>query len=188
LLISESAPQTKLTSSCHTHLSPFLFGYQLEFGLFPYLPGGPTLITPLILAVHCLLASERLPHHFHYHLPLADAALKLLLESPAGSWLTVIAVDNAVADGTKVLGEDELDCELAIGPEEIVAAAMLSLWMSDQVAAVSIARTAFQYARGWIKASCMLIIQLTPDAIWPGTWHNARGDGWHGDRDARRIC
>lgn len=123
--------------------------------------------------MHCLLASERLPGLFHYHAPLADAALRLLLESPAGSWRTIDNVQEAVAEGSLILGEDALDPELGIGPEEIVAAAMLSLWMSERDAAPGFARMAFRYARGWIKVSHPPLLALISVIVWSTKSYNS---------------
>jgi hypothetical protein len=57
----------------------------------------------------------------------------------------------AVAEGSLFLGEDDIDPEMGIGPEEIVATAMLSLWMSEKNDSSAFARMAFRYARGWIR-------------------------------------
>lgn len=94
-----------------------------------------------------------MPELFHYHASLAEAVKKLLMESPAGSWRSIDNVQEALVEGSLILGEDEIDPELGIGPEEIVAAAMLSLWMSDKALGAEFAATAFRYARGWIKVS-----------------------------------
>lgn len=63
----------------------------------------------------------------------------------------------AVAEGSLFLGEDDIDPEMGIGPEEIVATAMLSLWMSEKDDSAAFARMAFRYARGWIRVSTLTI-------------------------------
>lgn len=93
---------------------------------------------------------------FKYHQSIADWVRKLLLESPAESWQTIPTAEEAATD-VHVVGddgsEDRLDPELAIGPEEIVAAAILSMWISERDKACEIASVAFKWARGWIKVS-----------------------------------
>jgi hypothetical protein len=138
-----------LTFSSHQNLGPMLWGYRLEFGRFPYLPGGPTTMTPLILAVMCLLGSERLAQFTYYRGALYGAVKTLLLESPAESWQRLSTAVNKNPDG--INGEDELDPELGIGPEEIVAAAVLSMWIAGKNDAMWIADVAFKWARGWIR-------------------------------------
>lgn len=140
-----------------------MYGYQLEFGRFPYLAAGPTTITPLILAVLCLLGSERLAHLSYYRGALYGAVKTLLLESPAESWQRLGTAVNKNPDG--INGEDELDPELGIGPEEIVGAAMLSMWIGGRNDAMWIADVAFKWARGWIRVSACLIV-LIPAAVW----------------------
>ena len=66
-------------------------------------------------------------------------------------------VQNMIELGNLVLGEDEIERELGIGPEEIVATAMLSLWISERGFAVELGRTAFKWARGWINVSLLMI-------------------------------
>ncbi|EIW72567.1 hypothetical protein TREMEDRAFT_58737 [Tremella mesenterica DSM 1558] len=136
-----------LVAYFHANMSPLLFGYQLELGQFPYLPEGPRVITPLILGVMCLLASERIPKLFQYHTNLADEVKDLLLKSPAESWQDLASATKVIDDKD----EDQLDPELGIGPEEIVAACVLATWMSERPEAATIAASAFKWARGWIK-------------------------------------
>ena len=142
-------PMGSLCSSAisfHEHLSPSLFGYHLEFGHFPYLPDGPRTMTPFILAVLSLVSSERLSPFVNLHGPLRNEVTSLLLTSPAGSWQDLSTAKTL--DG----GEDALDPELGIGPEEIVAACILATFWSDSPGdGVVIASHAFRWARGWIK-------------------------------------
>lgn len=177
-----------LTSSFHHYLSRYLLGFQLQFKQFPFLSSGRGAITPFILAVECLLSSERIPKYYdRYHASLGDEVLKLLLENPAESWQsfevsmvnrfgtsrlapkrsgsmfqTTDALSAEVMDMAefKEISQEEmqrrqdpdwLDPELGIGPEEIVGAVVLSLFMSERQPAADIASSAFKWARGWVK-------------------------------------
>lgn len=113
-------------------------------------------MTPFILGVECLLASERVPHLSTYHSILADEVKELLMKSPAESWQSL----QDAAQDTDSQGDDRLDPELGIGPEEIVAACVLSIWMSERPEASTIATSAFNWARGWINI-------LTQDTVQP---------------------
>ncbi|ORX37401.1 hypothetical protein BD324DRAFT_626030 [Kockovaella imperatae] len=141
----------------HSAMSPFLFGYHLQLKAFPYLPEGPTHITPFILAVECLLASERIPNLYVYHDRLADAVLNMLMTSPAESWQTIQGsreIREAKAK-EQVLGKafdgdtTDWDAELGIGPEEIVAACTLATFIGQKEHARHIAQYAFMWVRGW---------------------------------------
>ncbi|WVF70291.1 hypothetical protein IAT40_005080 [Kwoniella sp. CBS 6097] len=132
----------------HSHISVFLYGYNLQFQKFPYI-GGPSVITPLLLAVLCLISSERFSSLHHYHPALAEEVSKLLSTSPAESWQTFEG-SSYTADFGDVDGDDPLDAEFGLGPEEIVAACVLATYMTEREEAVLIARSAFRWARGWI--------------------------------------
>ncbi|OCF37647.1 hypothetical protein I316_00774 [Kwoniella heveanensis BCC8398] len=132
----------------HSHISVFLYGYDLQFQRFPYI-GGPSVITPLLLAVLCLISSERFSTLHHYHPALAEEVSKLLSTSPAESWQTFEG-SSYTADFGDVDGDDPLDAEFGLGPEEIVAACVLATYMTEREEAVLIARSAFRWARGWI--------------------------------------
>lgn len=137
-------------SSFHELLSPLLFGYHLQFRHFPYLPDGPRTMTPFILAVLCVVSSERLIQFSELHTTLGKEVTHLLLTSPAESWQDISTSNLTAADD----GEDALDPELGIGPEEIVGACILATFWSDQPShGVVIASHAFRWARGWIKVS-----------------------------------
>ncbi|ORY34264.1 hypothetical protein BCR39DRAFT_517307 [Naematelia encephala] len=163
-----------LVNYFHERLSPLLFGYPLQFGAFPYLPGGPMYMTPFITGVLCLLASERIPQYHHLYGELNVEVTKLLLKSPAESWqdisvrerilLRATADSNEPQDASTLddigAGEpetgipqdaDHLDPELGIGPEEIVGACALATFKTDRQAAGVVATHAFRWARGWVK-------------------------------------
>ena len=145
--------------SFHSSLAPHLYGYHLQLRQFPYLPDGPKTITPFILAVECLLASERLPGLYAYHGPLVDDVLNMLLNSPAESWQTfqgsreTRAATQEQALGHAFVGEDDWDPELGIGPEEIVAACALATFIAQREQARHIAEYAFMWARGWASVN-----------------------------------
>lgn len=140
-------------ASFHSHLSPFLFGYRLQFRHFPYLPDGPKTMTPFILAVLCLASSERLPGYTHLRAKLETEVLDMIESSPAESWLTFASAKAVAIEPPAVkMGEDALDPELGIGPEEIVGASILAtFWSGSPGQCIHIARCAFRWARGWIK-------------------------------------
>lgn len=145
------SPRWTLTSfSFHTNMSPFLFGYQLEYHRFPYLSDGPPSITPFILGVLCSLSSTRLTAFRHYIAPLTSHVEDLLHHSPAESWqdISTSRLERNTDDT-----QDVLDPELGIGPEEIVAACILASFMRDDQIPhrLHIAECAFKWARGWIK-------------------------------------
>lgn len=133
-------------------MAPFMFGYRLELGKFPYLSEGPATMTPFILAVLCLLASERVTGLSHEHQKLADHVVDLLQNSPAESWQDFTSSRN---DGRLSDEDDILDPELGIGPEEIVGACILASYMGESHNAErsTIAAAAFKWARGWVKVS-----------------------------------
>lgn len=64
---------------------------------------------------------------------------------------TGAAVDDA---------DDELDPELGIGLEEIVAACCLAMFRTNTAAARLINRHAFRWARGWVKVSLVILIEI----------------------------
>ncbi|KAK4684348.1 hypothetical protein P7C73_g5834, partial [Tremellales sp. Uapishka_1] len=123
----------------HANVTPFLFGYELAFGKFPYHPQGPTAITPFILSVMCLVASERVKAFHPYRSVIGDAVTHYLKHSPA---------DSFAKPGDD---DDELDPETGIGPEEIVATCILAMFMDERKEARTIAGSAIKWATGWIK-------------------------------------
>ena len=140
--------------SFHARMAPHLFGYDLKLRRFPYLEDGPRSITPFILAVECVLASERVPELFNYHAALAEAVLTMLLTSPAESWQTIqgsraVAQDQLL--GHALDSEESWDPELGIGPEEIVAGCVLASFISQREEAQFISLRAFNWAKGWCQ-------------------------------------
>lgn len=141
------------------HLAPFLYGYCLKLGQFPYLPEGPSAITPFILGVICLIASDHLPRFTHFNLNLRAEITSLMISSPAESWQNFqeshqARLDAQAGQAEKTMqdtDEDALDPELGIGPEEIVAACVLATSLSDRRESLWMAQSAFKWARGWIK-------------------------------------
>lgn len=144
-------------------MSNFLYGYRLQFRKFPYLEGGPSTITPLILAVLCLISSERFAIHQHYRGPLIDEVQTLLGSSPAESWQTFEG-DQSKGFGD-IEADDPLDAEFGLGPEEIVAACVLATYMTDRREGALIARFAFRWARGWIKVSGCFVALTCPNLM-----------------------
>ncbi|WWD17687.1 hypothetical protein CI109_102128 [Kwoniella shandongensis] len=142
----------------HRHLSYFLYGYQLQFRKFPYLEGGPATITPLILAVLCLATTDRNALFSRYHGALIEEVLLLLKTSPAESWQRFEG--SYTADFGDVDSDEPLDAEFGLGPEEIVAACVLATWMTEREEAAMIARSAFRWARGWIR-----LLSSTPPRV-----------------------
>nr|XP_019049434.1 hypothetical protein I302_03223 [Kwoniella bestiolae CBS 10118]OCF28364.1 hypothetical protein I302_03223 [Kwoniella bestiolae CBS 10118] len=138
-----------LVNYFHKSISPLLYGYPLQFYRFPYI-AGPGYITPLLLSVLCLISSERLSSfHKRYHHILAEEVTNLLQTSPAESWQRFEG--GYTADFGDPEGDEPLDAEFGLGPEEIVAACMLATYMTQREQASVIARSAFRWARGWIK-------------------------------------
>ncbi len=168
ILVDQYVLPTTMYSLCadrcsfHSHLSPFLFGYQLQFGRFPYLPDGPKTMTPFILAVLCLVSSERLLQFSDMKDGFITEVLNMIESSPAESWLTFQTANAktttvVVTDGSGLgsgSGEDALDPELGIGPEEIVGASILAtFWSGSPAQCRNLASCAFRWARGWINVS-----------------------------------
>lgn len=142
----------------HSRLAPWLFGYRLEFGKFPYIPQGPSVITPFILSVMCLVASERVPSKHKHQRVLGTEVNQLLINSPADSFISTLESPFGGGSGIKDEdGEEELDPELGIGPEEIVGACILATFMTDRANAATIASSAFKWARGWIKWTSLTV-------------------------------
>lgn len=170
-------------------MSPHLFGYDLQLRKFPYLSDGPRSITPFILAVECLLASERITELYPFHSPLADAVLQMMVTSPAESWQTfqgsrkdrdeqICSVGDALRRET---AEDALDWdpELGIGPEEIIGVCALSSFMSERDHAKTISVHAFSWAKGWANVShraChrMLFVRILM-TVYEGSFHDVCG-------------
>ncbi|BEI84348.1 hypothetical protein CcaverHIS002_0409520 [Cutaneotrichosporon cavernicola] len=160
---------TILVDFFHSKLVRWLFGYRLEFDKFPYIPNGPCVMTPFILSVLCFISSERIPAMHGLQHTLGNEVNQLLLNSPADSFLSTLdspfssnaAHLNAIGVGSGSRddgdGEDELDPELGIGPEEIVGACMLAMFTVDRDIASAIAASAFSWARGWIKWNSLTI-------------------------------
>ncbi|WWC86430.1 uncharacterized protein L201_001307 [Kwoniella dendrophila CBS 6074] len=136
----------------HKSLSPLLYGYPLSFYKFPYI-SGPKYITPLLLSVLCLISSERRNcFSIRYHTILAEEVTNLLETSPAESWQRFeIGIGYNTTDFGDPDGDEPLDAEFGLGPEEIVAACILATYMTEREQASVIARSAFRWARGWIK-------------------------------------
>jgi hypothetical protein len=158
LLDSEFRILYQTDTSFHTKLSPWLFGYRLEFGKFPYIPQGPCVITPFILSVMCLVAAERVPTSHEHRPTLAREVTQLLVNSPADSFISTLDPPFGSGSGPKDEdGEEELDPELGIGPEEIVGACILATFMTERDQAATIASSAFKWARGWIKWTSLTV-------------------------------
>ncbi|WRT64331.1 uncharacterized protein IL334_001263 [Kwoniella shivajii] len=138
----------------HHNISTFIYGHPLQFYQFPYI-AGPQYITPLLLAVLCLISSERTLRYHHHHSLLAEEVSSLLKTSPAESWQTFIG--HYTPDFGDPDGDDPLEPEFGLGPEEIVAACILATYMTEREQAALIARSAFRWARGWIK-----LLQTSP--------------------------
>nr|ODN87478.1 hypothetical protein L203_03255 [Cryptococcus depauperatus CBS 7841] len=147
-----------LSNYFHSRLGAFLYGYRLQFRKFPYLEGGPSTITPLILAVICLVASEHCAEYLHYRDQLIDEVLALLETSPAESWQRFEG--KQAKDFGDVEGDDPLDAEFGLGPEEIVAACVLATYITERAEGAVIAQSAFRWARGWIK-----LLSSTPPRV-----------------------
>jgi hypothetical protein len=162
-------------------MAPNLFGYNLQPHQFPYLPDGFRSITPFILAVECLLASERVPALHSRHHALADAVIKMMVTSPAESWQTFANSKKARQQDEQVLGhalassDMDWDPELGIGPEEIVAVCALATFISQREQAKTIAMFAFSWARGWtavseeVEARSTKLISV-PEQAWTDGW------------------
>lgn len=96
-----------------------------------------------------MLSSERIPQFRPYLAPLRAEVLSLL-GSPAESWQNIVTSQlERNTDETR----DVLDPELGIGPEEIVGACILAMYMYEDNPGdrARIAGEAFKWARGWIK-------------------------------------
>lgn len=111
-----------------------MYGFPLQENKYPFLPSGLPTITPFICSVLCLVVAERVPT-FHN---LAPRLHELALQT--------CPVDDYVADEVDPVH----DIELGIGPEEITAACVLSMYMpSDGKFSVA----AFNWAQGLFKVS-----------------------------------
>ncbi|WWC66230.1 uncharacterized protein I206_100131 [Kwoniella pini CBS 10737] len=146
------SPQDAMTlvNYFHESLSPLMYGYTLSFHQFPYI-SGPAYISPLLLSVLCLISSERMSSEFEnrYHSILAQEVTNLLQTSPAESWQRFEGIYTP--DFGDPDGDDPLDAEFGLGPEEIVASCILATYMVQREQASVIARSAFRWARGWIR-------------------------------------
>ena len=110
-------------------------------------------MTPFILAILCLIISERQFDYSRNKSGLRDEVRQMLVDYPAKSWLSI---SKAPRDpGTGQIDEDYLNPEIGIGPEEIVGACILAaFWSEGQgTAAADAGHYAFKWARGWIKVS-----------------------------------
>lgn len=114
----------------------YAYGFPLEVGKYPLLPSGLTTLTPLLFNVLCLLSAERMPV-FHALLP------RLIRECQTA---------NPVEEGFVFRDEHDptIDIELGIGPEEITAVALLSMFAGDASCngADQCGRSALNWARG----------------------------------------
>ncbi|KAL7419289.1 hypothetical protein Q5752_006126 [Cryptotrichosporon argae] len=122
-------------------LAPHMFGPAFSFTSFPFL--SPQSVTPMILSVICHTAAQRVPDFHQRTLELGqDVADRL--DAPADSFWP--------ADLPSTTGFDsDLNPELGIGPEEIFAAYVLSIYSDDRTIARDVAAQAFKWARGWNK-------------------------------------
>lgn len=127
-----------------------MFGYQLEVGRFPFLEEGLTTLTPFIMGVMVMLSAERIPQYRSSVDALKQYIVNALHDGPAGSWQDIQSSRAELRTDESI---DKLDPELGIGPEEIVGACVLGAYLrADDVEEMGhIAKTAFTWARGWIK-------------------------------------
>lgn len=115
-------------------------------------------MTPFILSVLCFISSERVPSMHGHQAVLGNEVNQLLLNSPADSFISTLESPFNGGTGLKDEdGEEELDPELGIGPEEIVGACVLATFTTDRESASTIAASAFKWARGWIKWTSLTV-------------------------------
>ncbi|KAK4052317.1 hypothetical protein OIO90_004398 [Microbotryomycetes sp. JL221] len=130
----------------HAQLAPHLCGFVLRMRAWPYLPTGKSNITPLILGSICLVAAERIPrfHSLLDKLESSDLRDSILNATPGLSFAP--GSDSSKQNGL----EPDLDLELGIGPEEI-SALLVYASLSHSTRSDQIARTAFEWTRGYLK-------------------------------------
>ncbi|KAM0786131.1 hypothetical protein ACM66B_006940 [Microbotryomycetes sp. NB124-2] len=150
--VVSSADAEVLLDFFHAQLAPHFNGFVLRMRAWPYLPAGKSTITPLVLSSICLVAAERLPR---YHLLLdrlesSDLTDPILNATPGKSFApgSELTAGNNSSSNNGL--EPDLDPELGIGPEEISALLVYASFSSSSRSAV-IARTAFEWARGYLK-------------------------------------
>ncbi|KAK4048416.1 hypothetical protein OIV83_004762 [Microbotryomycetes sp. JL201] len=130
----------------HAQLAPHFNGFVLRMRAWPYLPAGKSTITPLVLASICLVAAERLPrfHQLLERLESSELNEPILNATPGLSFAP--GSESTAENGL----EPDLDPELGIGPEEI-SALLVYASFSSSPRSDTIARTAFEWARGYLK-------------------------------------
>ena len=165
-VVSQPAAEN-LIDFFHTNLSTQLFGFRVQIGHFPYLPEGKPTLTPLITGVICLVASERIPNE-NLRLPVGN----LMIDLDDFSFKPAIEQANVLKDEDG--DEDDLDLELGIGPEEIVAMCIASVFCdistkpnnnnnrmnntdSSNSSSLALAQVAFKWARGFLKTSMLSV-------------------------------
>ena len=135
--------------SFHTHLAPHLLGFPFVPNAFPFLREGPSTMTPLIFGVVCLVSALRIPS-YHHLVPSLESFLadSVLLVEP-GNCFAEVEQGRRFERGE----EPDLDLELGIGPEEILALGIYSMFGFSQRPSRShiIAQTAFEWTRGYLK-------------------------------------
>lgn len=163
-LVSQGAAED-LVEFFHTNLSGQLFGFRLQIGHFPYLPEGKPTLTPLITGVICLAASERAPSD-----SFRSLVGNLMVDLDDFSFKPAITQHYSI-DNQDTIDNDELDLELGIGPEEIVALCIASVFCdvstrSDTkkqnqdgfgTTSHALAQVAFKWARGFLKTSMLSV-------------------------------
>jgi hypothetical protein len=155
-----AGPDEETLGSFQAHLAPSLFGFPLKLGFWPFIPDvANTGITPLILASFCMIAAERMPqyHHIANRLALSDFGAAILDARPGQSFVQLSEADVQALNGA----EPDLDRGLGIGPEE-VAALLVYATFSCSPRSDLIARTAFEWTRGYLKVSSCSNVFLRP--------------------------
>ncbi|TIA91006.1 hypothetical protein E3P81_02196 [Wallemia ichthyophaga] len=163
-LVSQRSAE-ELVDFFHTNLSGQLFGFRLQIGHFPYLPEGRPTLTPLIIGVICLAASERVPSE-----SFRSLVSNLMVDLDDFSFKPAIT-QHYLVDNQDAIDNDDLDLEMGIGPEEIVAMCIASVFcdvstrpdMKKQNAdgfgttSHALAQVAFKWARGFLKTSMLSV-------------------------------
>lgn len=141
-------------------------GFPLQHSTWPFL-ASKSKMTPLILGVTCLISSTRIPQFQHFVEPLENFLSETVLGVEPGRYFVPGAL--AVGEGQ----EPPLDLELGIGPEEISALAIYAALGGNSRSWI-IARTAFEWTRGYLK-TYMVPCPITygevrpPRTLWPKT-------------------
>ena len=115
---------------------------------WPYLPTGKAFITPLIFTSICMLAAERIPRYHDLRQSIARSDLGRAVVDATPGLAFAPGQEGASENGL----EPDLDLELGIGPEEITALLLYASFSSSPRSDV-IARTAFEWTRGYLKVS-----------------------------------